>query len=660
MRAKNSRHWKFQAWEAAARFFSNRWKSLAPLALALVWGAPAWAQDGLTRREETQFKEALATLNLAPSDLGFMKDVAEPRAALGWIRSALHDPMALHRAGAEVWRAARSDEPDAWWDLAGRLLELDRAPDAPPVQGSEADTWEGLDPALAEALSRFMQSARRASGWLDRAMGGLSPDEKSYLAAATLAGAYNAEDEESTRSALTGAGVRAEDVQRVVEEARALDAAPAAARFYELAARVDRTALLEAGHVFQRAVADLFDAARRIETWPPGQMVLVTDLGKVRIGSPGDDAYSDRALLILAPRGHNTYFGAAGAANGLGPQRLAAIIDLDGDDTYRSGDLLAAGSALFGVSVVMDGGGDDVWRAAYAGQGVGLWGVGWVDDFGGQDAYAARALAQGAGVQGLGVLRDRAGRDVYDVGLAGQAYAGPMGLGLLVDSAGNDRYLAGGREPDHERHDDRYLSLAQGFAIGDRPFAGGGVAALVDLEGNDTYVADVYGQGSSYYYSAGLLLDGAGHDRYEVHHYGQGAGIHLSLGLLADLAGDDRYTGGILVQGAAHDFGVGGLLDRKGDDVYVAERDAQGHGMNCALAWLLDSAGDDVYQARDLANSQGIGNFGGERLSDSLGLLLDLGGRDTYACSARDGSRLQRPWLGLVYDAGEPAANERR
>jgi hypothetical protein len=233
--------------------------------------------------------------------------------------------------------------------------------------------------------------------------------------------------------------------------------------------------------------------------------------------------------------------------------------------------------------VVVDAQGDDTWRATFAGQGAGLFGVGWVEEGGGDDDYEARALAQGAAVLGVGALMDRGGNDVYDVGLQGQAFSGLFGLGVLADDAGNDRYLAGGREPDHERNQDRYLSLAQGFSIGLRPFAGGGVAALIDRGGNDTYVADVYGQGASYYYSAGYLLDGGGNDTYTVYQYGQGAGIHLSLGLLVDEDGHDAYSGGILVQGVAHDFAVGGLIDRGGRDTYLADHDAQGHGMNSAL-----------------------------------------------------------------------------
>ncbi len=628
------------------------------LAAGLLVVAPALAQNGLTAREQTHLREALNALNLTEADLSFTKDVAEPRLSLGWIRAALHDPYAMTRAAGELWEAAADGSATQWWVAAGALLELGKTPEAEAVTNSPADTWEGLDPALADALSRFMQSARLANGLLDRAYGRLTREEMSYLAAATLAGTFNAEDEEASRTALTEAGIAEGDVKAVIEEGRQLDATPSATRYLDLVEKLDRTALVEAGHVFQRAVWDLYQVARGVEHWPEGNVLLVTDLGKVRVASVSDDSYSDKSLLIIEPGGHNTYLGQAGSANALRDQRLSAIIDLGGKDSYRSGGLLGPGSALFGVSVVVDAGGDDTWRATFAGQGAGLFGVGWVEEGGGDDDYEARALAQGAAVLGVGALMDRGGNDVYDVGLQGQAFSGLFGLGVLADDAGNDRYLAGGREPDHERNQDRYLSLAQGFSIGLRPFAGGGVAALIDRGGNDTYVADVYGQGASYYYSAGYLLDGGGNDTYTVYQYGQGAGIHLSLGLLVDEDGNDAYSGGILVQGVAHDFAVGGLIDRAGRDTYVADHDAQGHGMNNALGWLLDAGGDDVYVARDPSNSQGVGNSGGERESGSLGLLLDLGGHDRYSCAASDFLRLQRPLYGIVYDVGDEGRPE--
>lgn len=624
----------------------------------LVLLAPVQAADLLNDREQAAFDHALDLMNVTPADPGFAKDHGEPRLVLGWIRSALQDPAALLRAGDALWDAVQEPSGTSLWVATAALLEAGETPSVKDPAPEARDTWEGLDPQLAEALSPFMESARRANQLLEKAYAALTPEDRSYLTVSALGGVFNLEDEEATRAALLALGAGQPEIDLVLAEGRDLDATPAADRLLEKIARIDRGAVLEAGHIFQRAVRQLAERASAITNWPSGNVLLVTDLGKVRIASPGDDSYSDRALLILAPRGRNSYFGDAGVANGLKQQRLSAIIDLEGGDTYRSEGLLGPGSALFGVSVVVDAGGDDTWRSAYAGQGLGLYGVAWLDDAAGDDDYEARALAQGASVLGVGVLHDHGGNDVYDVGLQGQAFAALPGLAALIDRAGADRYFAGGRELDHERNPEHYLSLAQGFSIGARPFAGGGVALLADLAGNDTYVADVYGQGVSYYYSAGFLMDGGGHDNYSVHHYGQGSGIHLSHGLLMDLAGDDSYRGGILVQGAAHDFAVGGLLDRAGRDTYVADQNGQGHGMNNSFGWLIDGGGDDVYSSRDATSTQGVGNNGGDRDYGSLGLLLDLGGRDDYSARTSRTGALLRPLYGLLDDRAEPGAED--
>ncbi len=632
----------------ARRKTALRFLPLAFLLLAARLHAESWGV--LSSQEVAQVRVACGLLGVTEQDLGFEKDVAEPGWVVEWTRTALEDPAALPRAAESLWEAAADGTPTSLWAAAAALSGV--VPAEVPAAPGEDDTVGGeeLDPALQRALTVFLAEAKRADALLQRAHAQVTPEEKAYLAASSLGGVFDAEDEPATRDALLAIGVSTGALQDVLAEARALDGKPAADRFFAAARKVDQGALLAAARLFQEAVYRLAAAAREVRVWPSGHVLLVTALGNVRIASAGDDAYSDRALLILAPRGNNRYQGGAGVANGLSGPRLAAVIDLGGDDRYLGEGLLGPGSALFGVSVVLDVEGDDNWRARYAGQGAGVFGAAWVEDRAGDDAYTARALAQGAAVAGLAVLRDGAGSDRYSVGLQGQGYGSLPGFALLLDDAGEDTYTAGGREHDYERNDDRFVSQAQGASFGARPQAGGGVAALVDRAGNDVYIADVYGQGVGYYYSAGLLLDGAGHDRYTVHQYGQGAGIHLALGLLADFAGDDHYVGDTLVQGCAHDFAVGGLLDRAGRDTYTASRDAQGHGMNLALGWLVDGGGDDVYSARDPVTSQGAGNEGLPRDVGSLGLLIDLGGADRYSCGALDGQSTLRPAYGVVHD----------
>ncbi len=601
------------------------------------------------------FQAALVDLNMMETDPGFTKDVAEPRQALQWIRDGLKSPMLLPQKADEILAGAVTDT----WSLACNLLELPlAASNEEEIAGDDA-MWEGLDPELVQILSRFLASAHRANALLDHAFAKLSLEEKSYLAASELAGVFNAEDHADVRGRLRDSYIATNDVTRVIDEMNALDPEPAATNYLALLQKIDRSALLAAGKVFQRAVREVYDRANGIKNWPEGNMMVVTDLGKVRIATRANETYSDECLLILEPGGKNIYDGKAGSASGLDRQHLCAIVDLGGDDEYANRGLLSPGAALFGLSVILDASGDDVYRAAFLGQAAAVHGVAWLEDFGGDDTYVARGLSQAASVGGLAYLQDHAGNDTYTLGYEGQAFAGVNGFSLLIDDEGQDRYAAGGVERDFERNDDRFISLAQGFAIGMRSLAGGGVAALIDKSGNDIYEADVYGQGASYWYSAGFLIDEDGFDSYRVYQYGQGSGIHLSLGLLADFAGDDEYLGGILTQGNAHDYAVGMLFDHAGRDTYTASANSQGQAMNNAFAFLCDSAGDDAYFARDGNSCQGIGNSGWPRDYGSLAVLLDLDGHDSYSCGAINDNSLLRPLYGVIFDSALPAAKHK-
>jgi hypothetical protein len=631
------------------------------LAGRLAWAAPPAPLLGTN--EAAHLRLALRHLNMIEKDLSFAKDHAKPDPVLAGVRRLLTEPLELPPLADRVMSAARGSCGKVW-DLAFSLLEASR-PGVPRLPDPDAEPiWpENLSADLLPALRGFHQSAREAEALAARAVAALKPGDADYLAASFFAGVFNAEDRSEVRAAMEAEGFAPGLLREVMEESDALDPGPATSNFLARLRVVRLHDLLKAGRRFHKAANRLASVAAVLNDWPKAVLRLDTELGPIFIGTPGHDEYSERALLILDPDGDEVYSGPAGVADGRGGLRLAAIVDLRGDDHYAGVGLFAPGSALFGAAVLLDHEGDDLHQAGYAGQAAAFCGAAWLEDRAGDDTYRAGGFAQAAAFYGAAVLREGEGNDVYDVGLAGQAYAGVLGFALLADKAGNDRYLAGGREPDHERHDDRFLSLAQGFSMGMRPHAGGGVAALVDLAGNDAYAADIFGQGASYWYSVGLLLDAAGNDTYQMYQYGQGAGIHLSLGLLADYAGNELITGYILVQGAAHDYGVGMLFERGGDDTYTADHHAQGRALNNALALLVDSAGDDAYLGRQSDQCQGIGNDGGFRDYGSLAVLLDLAGRDRYTCGAADGARMQRPDFGIVYDVkeNEPRmnANER-
>lgn len=608
----------------------------------LVAGIPARPDERTAlwpNRAQEAMAQALASLDMNETDLRVTRDIGRPTFALSRPRLCLTHPLACPQTAESAWSDAAAGN-EAMARLLVRWLDAEEpaAPaSTPDIVSSAHNLMDAVDCA---AIRETIQLA----------FADFSESERRTWACGLLAGMLRAEDLAPMRERLRQAGFTDDEVEEAVAVDASLDSRPYGTNLVARLNRLDRTALAKAGLNLLSMSGLLEQQAQGIHDWPDTPIARETPWGRVIIGTLQSDTYLEPAALILDPGGDDVYAAPAGVANGLAAQPIAMIIDLEGDDLYVGGGLLGPGSALFGCCVIRDAAGDDLYRTDGLGQACAIMGCAASIDKAGDDLYRARTHSQAAATVGLALLEDQAGRDLYDLGFAGQAYAGVLGAAALVDRQGNDRYLSGGVEPDFERHDLRFLSMAQGFAIGSRPFAGGGVAALIDLEGNDDYVADIYGQGSSYWYALGLLIDAEGEDRYTLHQYGQGSGIHLSCGLLADGAGNDRYVGETLVQGNAHDFAVGWLIDRTGHDRYTGGQHAQGRAINNALAVLADFEGNDVYASALPDEAQGIGNDGGKREFGSLALLLDLGGTDRYACEATNNATLTRPDFGVVFD----------
>ncbi|MCH7878266.1 MAG: hypothetical protein IH914_03005 [candidate division Zixibacteria bacterium] len=377
----------------------------------------------------------------------------------------------------------------------------------------------------------------------------------------------------------------------------------------------------------------------------PGRKGLRTLLGRHegwKISGAGDD-YHTGDFTVLIDIGGNDHYDLS--YNPAAPHPRI-IIDLAGDDIYSGKSRHTVGSGLFSLGLLIDWDGDDTYRAGNFSIGSGFCGVGIVYDRAGDDRYLGDTFTQGAGAFGLGVLFDESGRDVYQAAFNAQAFGFTKGAGLLIDRRGNDNYLAGDKYSDVLRYDNHYLSLSQGFGYGMRPFMSGGIGGLIDLEGNDTYKADIFGQGSSYWRSIGFVYDNSGNDQYLAHQYAQGSATHMALGALVDAAGDDFYRSKGVSQGCGHDYSFAVLSDRSGNDVYHAVDLSQGAGSANGVGLLCDLSGDDRYHIGNPANTNGYGNP--RREFGSIGLLLDLGGVDVYDGFGADNTvwRVESKWGG--------------
>jgi hypothetical protein len=393
---------------------------------------------------------------------------------------------------------------------------------------------------------------------------------------------------------------------------------------------------------------------RWYEAWK-GRVREATPQGVVVLYGYGDDVHErdEDAVLVIDLGGNDTWTRGA-SASVLEGRPVSIGIDLAGNDRYVGRQDLSFGGALGGVAIQWDCAGDDFYDGGHCSLGAGICGVGVLVDEGGDDVYRAKDFCIGAGAFGIGILMDKGGNDLYHGDLYAEGFASTRGCGVLADLDGNDVYDAGSVHLHAPLYTDRYQSLSQGFSIGMRPDASGGVGVLVDVKGNDRYTADIYGQGASYWFSMGILVDDDGNDTYNLGQYGQGSGIHLSAGILVDRAGSDLYylKNGVGM-GGAHDYSVGMLVDRGGDDYYAGSGGSQGGALTNSVALLFDMGGNDAY-AVATEGSQGYASPA--RGTGGIGLLLDAGGKDTYSEWERDGAAWTKELLGAGLDEPEAAA----
>jgi len=358
---------------------------------------------------------------------------------------------------------------------------------------------------------------------------------------------------------------------------------PSVDRLLAVAAATDLDGLAVANERFISATVRFALALRSADGLPTETTRIDTALGTIVIGSRGDDVHE------LVP-----------ATNGA----ISVVIDLGGDDTYRGSDV-----AVRGFSAIIDFAGDDRYELSGPGLGAALAGASLVLDFTGNDSYRAPHASQGMAAFGIGVLIDLSGDDRYELDAWGQGFGLAGGFGLLWDAAGNDRYTARGPADGYNRGGG--LSGAQGAAMGPRTFLPGGIGILRDDAGDDIYVAEMFAQGTGYYYGLGLLWDRGGNDHYNAVRYAQGNGVHEALGVLRDEGGNDHYTLKV---------GVG-----------------QGMGLDLALGVLVDAAGDDNYKAGDLAQ--------GSATANGIGVLEDGGGADRFEIGSGERQWGHAQWL---------------
>lgn len=365
--------------------------------------------------------------------------------------------------------------------------------------------------------------------------------------------------------------------------------------------------------------------------------------GLIVIGGTGPNTYElDKRFGLVVDLGGDDLYRGTIAASADAEHGNAVVIDLGGNDTYN-GTALGLATGRLGVGLLIDEAGDDVYQLDMGSGGAGFAGLGILFDAGGNDVYMGSRLTQGAAIAGLGLLYDLAGNDRYTSHGFSVGFGGPQGVGAVIDVRGDDQYQCGGRYPSAYNQQD-----APNGKPGDPLFQydcfglGTGSGKRILTKRPDWQAYNLAG-------GVGLLLDVDGHDRYQGANFSQGHGYFFGAGVLLDLDGDDDYRAARYGHGSSAHYGVALFTDRHGEDRYGST----GPFYNGGVAWdhsvslMLDSGnGKDQY---GFEQSTGLGgaDYAG------WGLFIDEGGADRYSTGSGFGRASEQGLAGFFDLNGE-------
>ena len=229
-------------------------------------------------------------------------------------------------------------------------------------------------------------------------------------------------------------------------------------------------------------------------------------------------------------------------------------------------------------------------------------------------------------------------------------------ISVVIGTHGNDTHLLDHGIVFDPGGDDRYE-----FPDSVRP---GTWLMVVDVSGNDTYVARDTVGGAAAFLSAQVLADLDGDDRYIGADFSFASAL-LGYARLFDAAGDDIYEAGSASLGFAF-RGLAILQDRAGDDMYSAAYLSQAASSSFGFAALLDEAGDDRYHSRPvfvddlryadryLSLSQGFSTGFAPHHGGGIAVLHDRSGDDVYHADIYgQGAGYWFGWGLLLDDAGD-------
>ncbi|MCC7431137.1 HEAT repeat domain-containing protein [bacterium] len=559
----------------------------------------------------THVDSALTVLKMEKSDFSMLHTfVKEDSFRLKLIKNLFENPLSTFNVTDSIAKKGFELSTADFLSLVSNLLDV-QSSRLPKISQKQQINNSQLPQKLKNELEKLLQTENFIQQTVKESLSQFTEDEQKFIFEETQELLKHAENEEKL-----DVFTSRENEYKSYESSK---------RYFELVPKIDLSILFEA-YKFQFSVFENLVKVYKASNFSPNKILeLETNFGKIAFGTKGNDVFKGNYFLILDCNGSDVYrlssFGSK--TNNFSNTK---IFDLSGNDFYETNTFnLACG--FFGASFLVDENGDDTYKSASYSQGSGVFGFGILIDKNGNDIFSGDTFVQGAGFFGIGLLYDFSGTDTYKAELYAQGFGSTKGFGAVFDTKGNDFYLPGGKYVDVLRYEERYEFLGQGFGLGFRPLASGGIGILADSSGNDTYKTDIFGQGSAYWFALGGLADFSGNDTFSSHQYAQGSGVHFAFGTLIDCKGIDNYVTFGVSQGCGHDFAFGGLLDLEGDDFYVCNDLSQGGGNANATSFFCDFQGKDGYLQK---KTNTLGYSDQRRDFGMIGLFFDLQGEDVY------------------------------
>lgn len=222
----------------------------------------------------------------------------------------------------------------------------------------------------------------------------------------------------------------------------------------------------------------------------------------------GDDHYVAEALAEKAgrPDYHSANRIAVNNAQGVGCGRrgdgsdghnwaggLGALLDLEGNDVYESGNWSLGTGYWFGAGLLYDGTGNDLYRSVYFTQASGAhFCLGALIDEGGNDRHVLYDTS-GAGLAfgwdfTNALLLDRSGDDSYEAKIISLGLAQIRSTALFFDLGGNDIYTLGAGQPGMGAATFMESYRTPGYQYGPYSFYANSFGLFLDIGGTDQYL----------------------------------------------------------------------------------------------------------------------------------------------------------------------------